>query len=155
GPEAPAPAAARRRRVIDLEVLPRPQDERRPAARAGRRAEPHGRRHGRAAVVAEGRERLLARAELVLAGRRQPHEVVETPHVVAADAGGLELLLEERARGVPHAIELAREPCRLERAHALERHRLDGGVVIALVAARSGPHPFVLRSTIASAKRGA
>src|SRR5262249_14255059 len=87
--------------------------------------------------------------------RREEMQVVQPTHVGARHAGALELPLEEGHGAVPDAVELAREPLGLERAHALDRHGLDLGIVVALLA-RDGPlHPFFLRSSIASAKRGA
>src|SRR6185503_3009911 len=82
-------------------------------------------------------------------------KVVETANVGALHAGRLELALEERHGAVPHAIELLCEPLLLERAQPFERHRLHGGIVVPLLAGRRRLHPFFLRSSMASAKRGA
>src|SRR5207249_8480657 len=89
GAEPPAPAAARRGGVVHLEVLPRPQDERRAPAGAGGGAEPHAGRERRAAIVAEGRVLLLAPAELRLRRRRDEGQVIEPAQVGATEAGGL------------------------------------------------------------------
>ena len=75
-PQAPTPAAARRCGVVDLEILARPQNQRRLAARARRRTETHGRTHRRAAVVAERRMLLLAAAQGVLQSRRDQAQIV-------------------------------------------------------------------------------
>src|SRR2546426_753680 len=109
GAEPPTPAAARRGRVVHLQILPRPQDERRAPAGAGGRTEPHAGRERRAAVVAEGRVLLLAPAELRLHRRRDQRQVVEPAQVGAAEPAGLELSAEERHRDRPHAVELAGE----------------------------------------------
>src|SRR5438094_6146568 len=145
GAEPPAPAAARRGRVVHLQILPRPQDERRAPAGAGGRAEPHAGRERRAAVVAEGRVLLLALAELCLHRRRDAVQVVEPAEIGATEPGSLELAAEERHRDRPHAVELAGEALRLQPAEPLQRHRLDRGVVVAALA-----HRF----TTASAKPG-
>src|SRR5206468_2029321 len=75
GPEPPAPAAARRGRVVHLQVLPRPQDERRTPAGAGGRPEPHARRERRTAAVTERGVLLLAPAARPSPGRRPPGPV--------------------------------------------------------------------------------
>src|SRR5262249_42768812 len=130
GPEAPAPAPARRRGMIDLDVLARPEDERRPPARAGRGAEAHRLPHRRAAIVTERRMRRLALAQLGLAGGGDLLEIVEGAEILPTQAGRFELSLEERHRHRPDAIELTIQALLLERAHALDRHRLDLGIVV-------------------------
>src|SRR5262249_1472765 len=69
----------------------------------------------------------------------------------ATESSGLELAPEEWDRCLPDAIELARQTLGLEGAHALQRHGLDVGSVVAPV----GDHCFLRRSTMTSAKRGA
>jgi hypothetical protein len=138
--------------VIDFEILPRPQDERRSAARAGGRAEPHRFARRRAAVVAKRRHGRLAVAQLGLDGGRNARQVVEPAQVLAPEARLLELPLEERNGQRPDAIELAGQTLGLQHAHALQRHRLDLGIVVALLASRTPvAHALVLRSSIASA----
>src|SRR3989442_9647476 len=139
GAEPPAPAAARRGRVVHLQILPRPQDERRAPAGAGGRAEPHARRERRTPVVTKGGVLLLAPAELRLHRRRDERQVVEPAQVGATEPGGLELSAEERHRDRPHAVELAGEPLLLQAAELPQRHPLDRGLVIAARAHRLTP----------------
>src|SRR5437867_3399692 len=88
---------------------------------------------------------LFALPELGLDRRRHAGEIVEAAEVGAVNARRLELPPEERDRERPRAIELTREPFGLEPPERLDGHRLDRGVVVAVVG-----HRF----TIASAKRG-
>jgi hypothetical protein len=78
--------------------------------------------------------------------------IVEPAQVGAAESCRLELALEERDRRGPDAIELAAEAFGLQQPHALERHRLDVRIVVALLASRPPvAHGLVLKSTMASA----
>src|SRR5207245_1958910 len=150
GAEPPAPAPARRGGVVDGEVLPGPEDERRAPARAGRGAEADAGLDRCAPVVAERRMLLLASAELVLHRRRDEREVVEAAEIGASETRRLELAAEERHRDRPHPVELAAEALGLQLPQALERHGLDVRIVVAAVPA----HALTLRSTIASLNRG-
>src|SRR5262245_6025643 len=142
--QSPAPATARRGRVVDLEVAPRPEDERRTAARPRRRAEPDARGQRRPAVVAERRVLLLAPPQPVLARGPDQAEGSAGAAVGAAEPGRLELLPEERDGHRPHAVELPPEALLPEAVERLARHRLDRRVVV----------PIVAHDVIAPRKRG-
>src|SRR5262249_14835908 len=81
-------------------------------------------------------------------------QIVEPAQVAAAQSRGLELALEEGDRDLPDAIELARQPRRLQRTHPLARQGLDRGVVVSPGGGRRGRRGFLRRSTMTSAKRG-
>src|SRR2546427_555967 len=78
-------APARRGGVVDGEILPGPEDERRATGRAGRGAEADAGLDRCAPVVTERRMLLLAPAELVLHRRRDEREVVEAAEIGAPE----------------------------------------------------------------------
>src|SRR5919204_2482512 len=129
GPKPETPPVARRGLVLDPDVVPGPQRDRRRARGPARLPEPDALARGREPVLAPWRRGSLGVAQVLLRRDRQPSEIFDAADILGArDAGGLELAPEEWNGPFEDLVDHVADAHVLESPPVLRVHGLHLGI---------------------------